>query len=348
MVMTLRRVRRSCGCLAGRAAVGMAVLVVLAACDPPFGLGLPTTRAVEDGVAASLDAATSFKITGSYATAVVSGETVSGNQRTVELELARPSTEHVLLSGVNLALEAILIDKAAYFRGRAFLASHTSSDPLSQSRVRAAGNAWWKGSAALAPELPDFTKGTSLAATFLGSAVTARTDHVSVGGVAAIDLSGPRADVFIGEAAPHQVLRLHMKSRVVIDGIEGADLLYTDFDRNFGIVAPKGAIDFADLSTLPPIYTVVSVDTSGCSLTCVVAALLKNLGGRIGALAPSKVTFTMTDPATSTVLGSCTTDVKPDVSYNATTKASCTIDGVNGLVQNAALVTAAAVNPGRT
>jgi hypothetical protein len=325
--------------LVGRAAVGATVLVLLAACDAPFGLGLPTTRAVESGAGDTLNAATSFRITGSL--------TDSVGHRTIDLAVVRPTTEHVLLSGGGIDLEAIIVGPDAYFRGPQFLSNHMGSDPLSRSRVRAAGNAWWKGSASNAPQLPDFINGTNLRATFLGAAATTRSDHVAVGGQAAIELSGPRADVFVDEAPPHRLLRLHMKNGAVIDGIAGADLLYSDFDRNFGIVAPSGAIDFADLSTLPPIYTVVSVDTSGCSLTCVVSALLRNLGGRIGALAPSKVTFTMTDPATSTVLGSCMTDVKPDVSYNATTKASCTIDGVNGLDQNAALVTAVAVNPGR-
>jgi hypothetical protein len=324
--------------MAGRAAVGMTVLVLLGACDLPFGLGLPTTRAVESGAVDSLDAATGFRIAGSV--------TDSAGHQTIDLELVRPSTEHVVVSGGSVDLEAIIVGPDAYFRGQQFLSDHMGSDPLSRSRVLAAGNSWWKGSALNVPQLPDFTDGKSVSSTFLGSAVTTRSDHVSVGGLAAIELSGPRADVFIGEALPHRLLRLHMKNGAVIDGIAGADLLYSDFNGNFGIVAPKGAIDFANLSTLPPIYTVVSVDTSGCTATCVVSSLLRNLGGKQPARARSTVTFTMTDPATSTVLGSCATEVTPDVSYNATTKVSCTITGVNGFAHNAAVVTAVAVNPG--
>jgi hypothetical protein len=207
----------------------------------------------------------------------------------------------------------------------------------------AAGVMWLP---ATPPPLPDFTKGGSLRSTFLGTSVTSRTDHVSVGGVAAVELSGPRADVFLGEAPPYRVLRVHMYPGANVDGISGADFRYSDYGRNFAIVPPSGALDFADLSTLPPIYTVVLVDTSVCATTCVVGATLKNLGGKSPARAPSIVTFTMTDPQTSSVLGTCKVAVQPDVGHSATTTVSCAIGGVSGADHNAAMVTAAADNPG--
>jgi hypothetical protein len=319
-----------------RVAVAVAALVMLSGCDLPFGLGLPTIRALNSGAADSLDAAKSLRITGSY--------TESSNLWTIDLELARPRTEHVLLSAPNL--EAIITDHGSYFRGQQFLASHMGTDPYSQSLVKAAGDAWWTGLPAQAPVLADFTSGSGLRSTFLGTAVTSRTDHVLVGHVPAIELSGPRADVFLAEAPPYRVLRVHMKSGAVVDGISSADLLYSDFGRDFAIVAPAGALDFADLSTLPPVYTVESVDTSGCASPCVVAASLKNLGGKSAARAPSTVAFTITDPQTNSVLGTCSANVQPDVGHSATTTVSCTIGGVNGADHNAAVVTAAATNPG--
>lgn len=320
----------------GRVALALAVLAMLAACDLPFGLGLPTIRALNSGAGDSLDAAKSLRITGSY--------TESNNLWTIDLELVRPRTEHILLSTPNL--EAIITDHGSYFRGQQFLASHMSADPFSQSLVKAAGDAWWTGLPAQGPTLPDFTQGGSLKSTFLGTAVTSRTDHVLVGQVPAIELSGPRADVYLAEAPPYRVLRIHMRSGAFVDGISEADLLYSDFGRDFGIVAPAGALDFANLSTLPPVYTVVSVDTSGCTSPCVVAASLKNLGGKSAARAPSTVAFTMTDPQTNAVIGTCSNTVQPDVGHSATTTVSCTISGVNGLAHNAAVVTAAADNPG--
>ena len=314
-----------------------AALVALAACDLPFGLGLPTIRALNSGAGESLDAASSFRIAGSYTESI---------PWKIDLELVRPSTEHVSLSSNNVNLEAIVIDHGAYFRGRQFLASNLGSDPASQSLVQAAGDAWWTGLAPPAPVFPDFTKGAGLRATFLGAAVTSRTDHVSVGGVPAVELSGPRADVFLGEAPPYRVLRVHMHPGAVVDGISSADFTYSDYGRDFGIAPPSGALDFADQSTLPPIYTVVSVDTSVCGATCVVGATLKNLGGKSAARAPSTITFTMTDPQTSSVLGTCKVAVQPDVGHSATTTVSCAIRGVWGADHNAAVVTAAADNPG--
>lgn len=321
-----------------RASVAAAVLVALSACDLPFGLGLPAIRALNSGAGDSLDAAKSFRIAGTYSEASVPWK--------IDLEVARPRTEHLLVSSKNVNLEAIITDHGSYFRGRQFLASNMGSDPYSQSLVQAEGDAWWTGFPAASPELPDFTTGGGLRSTFLGTAVTSRTDHVPVGGVPAIELSGRRADVFLSEAPPYRVLRLHMYPGATVDGISDADFTYSDYGRDFAIAAPSGALDFADLSTLPPIYTVVSVDTSACGSPCLVAASLKNLGGKAGSRGPSVVTFTMTDPQTTSVLGTCKVPVQPDVGHSATTTVSCTISGVNGADHNAAVVTAAADNSG--
>ena len=323
----------------GRAAILLVTLVALAACDPPFGLGLPTIRALNSGAGDSLDAAASLRISGSY--------TESSTVWKIELEIVKPKAEHVVLSSRDVNLEAIITDQGSYFRGRQFLASNLASDPYSQSLVQAAGDAWWMGFPAAAPQLPDFTKGAGLRSTFLGTAVTSRTDHVSVGGVPAVELSGRRADVYLNQAPPYRVLRVRMNPGVTVDGISGADFTYSDYGLVRAIAPPRGALDFADLSTLPPIYTVVSVDTSGCTYPCVVAAVLKNLGGKAPARSPSVVTFTMTDPQTNSAIGTCAVAVRPDVGHSATTRVSCAFTVINGADHNAALVTAAANNPGQ-
>jgi hypothetical protein len=323
----------------GRVAVAVAALVALAACDIPFGIGSPTIRALNSGAGDSLDAAGSLRISGPYREESIPWK--------IDLELVRPNTQHMVLSSNNVNLEAIITDHGSYFRGRQFLAANMGSDPYSQSLVQAAGDAWWTGLTATAPELPEFTRGAGLRAAFLGTAVTSRTDHVSVGGVPAVELSGRRADVFLSEASPYRVLRVHMHPGAVVDGISDADFMYSDYGRDFAIAPPSGALDFADQSTLPPIYTVLSVDTSACGSSCLVAASLKNLGGKTSSRGPSVVTFTMTDPQTSSVLGTCKVPVQPDVGHSATTTVSCTISGVNGADHNAALVTAAADNTGQ-
>lgn len=320
----------------GAAALAAVLLVVVAACDLPFQLGQPTTRALEAGAANSLSNTTSFTLRGGYSAA-------SGVVWMLTAVFQRPDREDVAVTGPGVQVEAILIGSQAYFQGQAFLAQHMGSDPVSQNLVKAAGNAWWKGSSTLAPQLPDLTTGTGLRSTFLGAAVTRRTDHVSIDGLDAIELSGPRADVYIRAVAPHYLMHIRMKRDVVVDGLAAADLDYGNFNRRIEISPPSDVIDFSNLTTLPPIYTVVSVDTSRCAATCVVSALIKNLGGITGAQAPSTVTFTLS--YAGTVLGACQALVSPDVGYNATTTVACTIV-LTGAIDTSAVVTAAADNPG--
>jgi hypothetical protein len=339
----------------GALAAGVgAALLVLPACSLPFGIGTPSERALESGATASLSSS-SLELTGVYTGAGVSVPSHASGARSSP---APPSTtwsidlqvmqrgQHIVVSGTNLKMEAIILGGDAYFRGQQFLSDHMGADPLSRNLVSAAGNAWWKGSASLVPRLPDFTNGTAFQSTFLGSAVTQRADHFSVDGIDAVKLSGPRADVYIASAPPNQLVLVQMKKGVVIDGIADGQLKYGNFGKDFGIAQPSDVIDFSNLSTLPPIYTVISVDTSRCSSPCAVSALLKNLGGMSGAKAPSTITFAMTGTVSGSVLGSCQARVVPDVGFNATTTVGCTIT-LSGQPPNAANVTATPDNPGR-
>lgn len=258
----------------------------------------------------------------------------------------RAGSQHVLLNGGSEQLEAIVARGQAYFRGQKFLADHLGADPVSQNLASAAGSSWWKSASASVPRMPDLLVGAAFRTTFLGSAVSRRTDHVVVDGIESVDLSGERADVYIAEAPPYRLVHLRMKQGVVVDGAADADFHYGSYDRDFNITAPTDVIDFSNLSTLPPVYTVVLVDASRCGSPCVVSAELKNLGGPTGARAPSTVTFTMTDAGSGAALAQCSAVVSPDVGYNATTTAGCTIPTAAGL-QNAAIVTATATNPGR-
>lgn len=315
-----------------RAFAAFAALCLVAACDP---FGLPATRSLENGASDMLSSAKSFEIKGGY--------TAGGSDWTVDIQVTRPNKQHLVVSNGADSVEAIVIGDTGYFRGHDFLSRHLS-DPRSQSLVAAAGNSWWKGLAVALPQLPDLTDGAAFRAAFLGPAVSSRTDHRPVGGVDAVELSGERADVFIGSAPPYPLLRIVIRSGVTVDGITDANLLYSQAGADFGIAPPAAVLDFGNSSTLPPIYTVESVDTSRCASPCVVAASLRNIGGLAAATAPSTVTFTMSDPVSKQSLGGCVATVQPDVGFNATTTVSCTI---GGQPVNAAVVTAVAVNPGR-
>lgn len=309
-------------------------LVFLSACDLPFGLGLPATRALENGAAASL--AGSFALSGAY-------QDSQGTAR-IELQVAPPDREHIATSQV----EALVAGGRIYFRGRDFLARHMGTDVQSQALLAAAGNSWWVGvSGAQPPRLPDFTSPEAFRSTFLGSALTRRDDHAAVDGRPAVELWGPRAGVFVSAQQPYRLLRVVEGAQAVVDGLPGADFRYSEFGRDFGIAPPKDVIDFTNLSTQPPIYTVVSVDVSECAQPCVVAAVVRNLGGLHAARAPSTVRFTMADASSGRPLAGCTTSVAPDVGYNATTRVSCPIYGIGPEQANAAIVTATTDNPGR-
>jgi hypothetical protein len=319
----------------------LVVLVSCTACDLPFGLGLATTRALEDGAAAALDGAGSFEIGGSYLEA--------GQRVLVDLQLARPDSEHVVVGGADAPskVEAIVLGKDGYFRGRDFLAQHLGSDRVSRDLLAVAGDAWWKGPAANAPQLPDLTQGAAFRSTFLGPAVTQRTDHLSLDGFDAVDLAGPRAEVWVMSGPPYQPLRVRLRKGAVVDGLAEADVRYRNFDHDFNIAVPANVIDFSNLSSLPPLYTVVSVDASRCGPSaCVVSAAIKNLGSTQPARGPSTISFVMKDNASGKTLGTCQMAVVPDVGFNATTTVQCTINAA-GVAPGAETVTATPNNPGR-
>lgn len=315
-------------------------LLCLSACTNPLDVASrPSTRTLEDGAANSLIAARSFEITGDY--------TQGTDRWSIDVQIVPPDKEHASITGPTVKLEAIIIGSSAYYRGQQFLVQHTSSDPNTVSLVRAAGNAWWKATTGGLVRFPDFTDGQSFRTTFLGPVASRRIDNVKVDGQPAVDFAGVRGDVYLAASPPYEPLRVHLNPRVAVDGLTAADLRFINFNKDFAITAPQNVIDFSNLSTLPPIYYVVAIDTSGCASPCVLSAQLKNLGGQGGAKAPSSVAFTVTDAATSKQVGTCSAVISPDVGYNATTSAGCTIGNLSGQSLNAAIVSAAVDNPGR-
>jgi hypothetical protein len=320
----------------GLAAVATASLLAgTAACSVPFALDQPTTRSLEAGAATALDSS-SFEVTGGYL--------AGGVHWSLDLQVARPSGERIQVSGGAAPLEAIVTRDSAYFRGREFLLTHVATDSRSQRLANAAGDSWWKGPPGKVPELTDFTDGAAFRSTFLGAAADRRIDHVSVDGVPAVEFSGPRADAYIAAAPPEQPLRLRVHEGVTVDGLQAADLRYLNFGKVAPITPPAAVIDFSNQSTLPPVYTVVSVDTSQCQSPCQVSAVLENVGGTKPAARPAAVTFTITDAISGATLGSCQVSVVPDAPYGSTTTRGCVITGLAAADLNAATVTATVSN----
>src|SRR5690242_16740781 len=188
---------------------------ILAACNP---FGLPSTRALENGAGTMLTSATSFQIAGRYQ--------AGGTTWDVSIQVTRPDREHVVATSGGQQLEAVVMGQTAYFRGQKFLAAHLT-DPRSKSLVSAAGNSWWEGIAVELPTFPDFTGGKAFQTDFLGPAVTKRIDGQSVNGAGAVELSGARADVYIGVDPPYPLLRVKLKDGVTVDGVTNADFVFS-------------------------------------------------------------------------------------------------------------------------
>jgi hypothetical protein len=317
---------------------GLTIALLLPGCELPFGLGLPTTRDLENGALARLGSAKSLEVAGSY-------EDSSGRWD-LDVQITRPGAEHIVASKNGVPIEAILLGKDGYFRGQELLAQQLNGDEPSRSLARAAGNGWWKGLLpAVGPDLSDFTASARVKSTFVNADVVTRRDHIAVNRIETAELSLPRADLYIREVAPHDLIRLQMRPGTLVGGMAKADLVFSHYGTDFKIVAPPSVINFADLSTLPPNYTVLSVDASGCGTPCTVNAALKNLGGKTGAKAPSTVALVMTDLNSGGMIGTCTATVVPDVDYNATTTVSCTIAKPAGQ-DGPGKVTATPTNPG--
>jgi hypothetical protein len=141
--------------------VGIAVTILASACELPLGLGLPTTRELENGAIATLTSARSLEVAGSY-------QELSGRWD-VDVQIARPAATHVVASKDGVPLEAILIGKDGYFRGQELLAEQLNGDAASRSLATAAGNGWWKGLLPSPPDLSDFTDAAKVKATFINA-----------------------------------------------------------------------------------------------------------------------------------------------------------------------------------
>src|SRR5256885_11575884 len=133
-------------------------VLTLSACDLPFGIGSPTTRALESGAAASLQQRT-LEITGVTTQTVVappppivSGARVSapavGTRWTIDLQLSnQPPARRMSVSNGDGKLDAIVLPSVPYFSGQAFLLQFLGGDPRSRDLAPAAGNRMWTGPA---------------------------------------------------------------------------------------------------------------------------------------------------------------------------------------------------------
>jgi len=129
-------------------------VLTLSACDLPFGIGSPTTRALESGAATSLQQRT-FEVTGVYtqtvvapAPPIVSGARVSapavGTRWSIDLQLSNQMpARRMSVSNGDVKLDAIVLPSVAYFSGQAFLLQFLGGDPRSRDLASAFATLSW-------------------------------------------------------------------------------------------------------------------------------------------------------------------------------------------------------------
>ena len=293
---------------------------VASACSLPFGIGQASTSQLINGAADSLSKASGFEIAGKF--------TTSSTDFTIDIKYQSPSSAHVDLAFSGHTIEALQISSQTYYKGQDAATSFAGSDAFGQAAPKAIGDKWFTTSKATPIDLSGFTDPQKVKANFLNTVTVNRTDNVTVNGQDTAELSDSSSILNITEQSPYELVRVRSKPGVTVSDATNMDLVISNYNKSFGLSAPSGALNLDDPSTFPPFYVVNSVNIGGCNGDpCTVAATVQNKAGTTGASAPSTVTFTATNDADNSTLGTCKATIQPDVANGATKTVSCQITG---------------------
>ena len=295
--------------------------ITLAACAglPGGSLHVTTTPDLVNGALASLLSATSFEETGAFS---------EGNDNySFDIQFTPPSTIHAAVQRNTVQFELIQIGGKVYYRSTDLVGLVLASGQTDLGLSHAIGNRWFLSKSAstynLETQLIDLE---SIKADFFNTLTLKREDNITSGGVKVAELSTADYAMDISESSPHKVLSIRTApGQAVYSDFVNVDIAFTNYNQAFDTVAPTGVFDIDDPTTWPPLYSVVSVDASGCQHPCVARARLENKGGIVGGKKPSTVTFTITSSTGSKALGTCQAVVAPDVANGQTVTARCTI-----------------------
>jgi hypothetical protein len=303
-----------------RVVVVGALGLMLAACGLPFGIGQASTSQLINGAADTLAKAKSFEVTGTF--------TSDSDKYQIDLQYESSGTAHMDVTKGTTHLELLQINGKAYFRGKDFVASVAGTDTFGQALARAVGDKWFTSKDATPIDMSGFTDAAKVKANFLNTLSVTRKDNVTYNGQDTAELSDSDTILNITESSPYELLRLRTQPGKTVSGMTDADLAFSNYNKSFNIAGPTDVFQMDDPTTWPPYYVVTAVNLDRCSGDpCTVAATLKNNGGAKGAAAPSTVTFTASNDADKSVLGTCKATVSPDVANDAATSVSCSITG---------------------
>jgi hypothetical protein len=291
-----------------------------AACGLPFGIGLPSTSELINGATDSLSKASGFEVAGSF--------TSGTDTYKIDIQYLSTGAAHMDVTVGTTHVELIQVNGKVYYHGKEAAASFVGTDTFGQAQPTAVGTKWFTTSKATPIDMSGFTDASKVKANFLSTVSVSRKDGVSINGVDTAELSDSDSILNITESSPHQLVRLRTQSGKTVSGVTNGDLAFTNYNKAFAITEPAGALNLDDPTTFPPYYEVTNIDLSKCTTDpCTVAATVQNKGGTQGASASSTVTFTLTNDADSSVVGTCKATVSPDIANGQSVTVSCTITG---------------------
>jgi hypothetical protein len=294
--------------------------LLTAACSLPFGIGQASTSQLINGASDSLSKAKGFEIAGKF--------TTSSTDFQIDIQYQSSGAAHVNITFSGHTIEEMQFSGKVYYKGKDAASSFAGSDAFGQAAPNAIGDKWFTTTKGTPIDLSGFTDASKVKANFLNTVNVQRKDNVTVNGQDTAELTDSDTILNVTESSPYQLVRLRSQPGKTVSQVSNMDLVFSNYDKDFGLTQPTTALNLDDPSTFPPFYVVNSVNLNGCNGDpCTVAATVQNKGGTQGATAASSVTFTATNDANNSTLGTCTATIQPDVANGATKTISCKITG---------------------
>jgi len=300
--------------------IAAVICFMAAACSLPFGIGQASTSQLVNGAADSLAKASGFEVNGKF--------TSGSDKFAIDIKYQSSGTAHVDVTVNTTKIEAIQSNGKVYYHGKDAAATFVGSDAFGQAEPIAVGDKWFTTSKATPLDMSGFTDASKVKANFLNTLSLSRKDDVTVNGVNTAELSDSETIINVTESSPYELVRLRTQPGKTSDSVSDMDLAFGSYNKDFAISVPTDALNLDDPSTFPPFYQVTAINLSRCNGDpCNVSATVQNSAGTKGASAPSTVTFTATNDADSSVLGTCKATISPDVANGAKATVSCAITG---------------------
>jgi hypothetical protein len=301
-----------------RLLIAISAGLLAAGCGLPFGgASLPSTSQLINGAADGFVKATGLEVTGTF--------TEGTDNYTMDMQITPPNNAHIAMTQNSLQIEANQVNGKIYYRGQTFVASVLGTSTSGHQIAKAVGDRWFTSKDATPVDVSAFTDASKVKANFFNTLSVKRKDNVSSNGINTAELTADDYVLNITEASPYRLVFLSTVAGKTVQQLSNAKLAFSNYNKDFGIQAPTNVFDIDDKSTWPPEYFRTSINNSRCDDPCILSAVFQNDGGLTGGSAPSTVTFTLTNKADSSLIGSCKVTIKPDVANGKKVTESCSI-----------------------